>query len=638
MKNNKYTQALSKIKPEDDFARKTMEKLKPEEKRRDGHVLIPVGAFIACALAFVLMVTGVIPLGGRNGGGPQSAQTTPFPSGSAQVASALTPEPTLDPTPEPTLNPTPEPEAIATSMPLPQPTELISLASLFSNAKTSADSDAVLEMDEPMEGLYAMEAEYGWIEYDTNQFAPISESGFKSVYTSPLSTFAADVDTAGYTTLRRNLLEGRQPDSQSVRIEEMLNYFRYRNLAPEDDSPLKISTALVPCPWNSEHAIMFVGIGAREIETDELPPSNIVFLVDTSGSMDGADRLGLVKQAFNLYTQNLRAQDTISIVTYASSDRVVIEGVSGSERGQIMNAVDEMTAWGSTNGSAGIITAYSLAEKYFIEGGNNRVILMTDGDLNVGTTTESALKELIEEKRDSGVYLSVMGFGYGNYKDYKLETLADNGNGNYTYIDSLYQAKRTLVTEMGANFFTVCKDVKIQVEFNPEFVSSYRLIGYENRALAAEDFADDTKDGGEMGSGHTVVALYELIPAEGAAVAGVVGTQADEGATSLKYQTSAPTGSSEAATVSVRAKAPDGDTSELYAQSVLPDDTAQGAMLDNVNLACGVTEFGMLLRNSEHKGSSTYESAQALIDAVSVKDDDITELMYLITQAKRLCE
>jgi Uncharacterized protein containing a von Willebrand factor type A (vWA) domain len=608
MKDNRYSRAISKIEPKENFEAATLAKMEAargEPKPRIRRFVLSGAALVACALALAIALPRFLPV--RNG----------------------------------TLN-----------MPLPEPdtTAQTAVVQATPGVKTAADDEAPtgetewFVVTEEADGMYAMEAmpamgmysNKGFsFSFNTEEYSQIVESGFKSVLTSPLSTFAADVDTAGYTTVRRKLLNGEMPARQSVRIEEMLNYFSYRGLAPEDDKPVAISTALDVCPWNENAALLMVGVGAQKIATDDLPRSNIVFLVDTSGSMDGPDRLDLIKRAFALFTENLREGDVISIVTYAGTDRVELEGVDGARRSEIMDKVNAMTAWGSTNGSAGIVTAYAIAEKYFIQGGNNRVILMTDGDLNVGVTSQAALTELIEEKKQSGVFLSVMGFGGWNYKDNKLEALADHGNGVYSYIDSLEEARRALVTEMGANFFTVAKDVKLQVEFNPAYVSAYRLIGYENRALANEDFADDTKDGGEMGSGHTVVALYELIPAEGTVLAGVKGSQGAQ-ASELKYQTAQTTGIEEVAQVKVRCKLPDGEKSEEYVAVVTPDAEASEDMQRNLRLAEAVTEFGMLLRNSQYKGASSYDMAVETLKKLDGANDDETELMYLISRAKGL--
>jgi Ca-activated chloride channel family protein len=596
MNDNRYIRAMEHIVPDEDFERRTLNKLNASRRpgRRAARILIPCTAALACVLVLAIALPSMLAMP------PVPAPDQSEPNGS------------LPP-------------------PMPAPAARSKGAAPVSEA---AGMPGLAEYDAAWEGAFMM-APGSYEPFNTEEYAAVSESGFRVASTSPLSTFAADVDTAGYTNVRRMLLEGSLPDADSVRIEEMLNYFGYKGLAPVDGAPAAIHTALAPCPWNDKAALLFVGVGARAIEAEKLPPSNLVFLVDVSGSMDDANKLGLVKQGFALFTETLRPEDTVSIVTYAGSDQVVLEGVRGSSRGEILEAVETMTAWGSTHGSAGINTAYEIAQKYFIPGGNNRIILMTDGDLNVGTTSEAALTKLIEEKRKTGVFLSVMGFGSGNLKDNKLEALADNGNGHYNYIDSLIEAKRALVTQMGANFFTVCKDVKLQVEFNPAVVDSYRLIGYENRLLAAEDFADDTKDGGEMGSGHTVVALYELIPAEGARILGIQGTAASA-APDLRYQTGTATGSGELTQVSLRYKEPEGETSSLIRCIVEPDQAAAGDMARNLDLASAVAQFGMLLRDSEYKGTASFDDAAALVRSLPDLSDEETELAYLVTRAKAL--
>lgn len=463
-------------------------------------------------------------------------------------------------------------------------------------------------------------------EWNTEEYNHIVENGFQSVATAPLSTFAADVDTASYANLRRMLLDGQDPYPDAVRLEEMINYFHYDYPEPKEGEPFSVSTDLIPTPWNDQTSLLRVGLQAAQPDWQAMPPSNLVFLIDVSGSMNSPNKLPLVKQAFLLLTENLRPEDTISIVTYASSDRVVLDGATGDEGMDIQSAIENLTAGGSTAGSKGITTAYELARKHFIPGGNNRVILATDGDLNVGVTSEGELTRLIEKEKQSGVFLSVLGFGDGNLKDNKLEALADHGNGNYSYIDSVLEAKRVLVEEMGGTLFTVAKDVKFQVEFNPEKVAAYRLIGYENRIMAAEDFSDDTKDGGEVGAGHRVTVLYELVEP---------GAELDIPGVDLKYQTVTPTGSDEWLTVSVRYKEPDGDTSKLLEYPV------GGARTDAISqdtlLAACVAQFGMLLRGSEYAGTATYQSiAETLATLPGVVEDPYqSELLYLVQQQAR---
>lgn len=463
------------------------------------------------------------------------------------------------------------------------------------------------------------------VEHNTEEYSHIAENPFLSAQTTPLSTFAADVDTASYANVRRMLLAGEEPPADAVRTEEFINYFHYDYPQPDGDAPFGVSTRLVPCPWNADTMLLRIGLQAAEPDWAAMPRSNLVFLIDVSGSMYSADKLPLVKQAFSMLCENLRAEDVISLVTYADGDAVVLDGASGAEPLAIQSAIEGLEAGGSTNGSQGIQRAYELAGKHFIEGGNNRVILATDGDLNVGVTSEGALVDLIEEKKSGGVFLSVMGFGTGNLKDNKMEALADHGNGNYAYIDSALEARRVLVEEMGGTLFTVAKDVKLQVEFNPERVKGYRLIGYENRLMAAEDFADDQKDGGELGAGHRVTALYE--------VAGVDSAMDIPGA-ELKYQTGQSTGSDEWCTVKVRYKAPDGDESKLLEYPVAgePEEPDRDA-----SIAACAAQFAMLLRSSRYSGSASYQGVLEQLEAVEgVHDDPYTdELCYLVRRMAR---
>ncbi|MGN0593700.1 MAG: VWA domain-containing protein, partial [Hominimerdicola sp.] len=354
-----------------------------------------------------------------------------------------------------------------------------------------------------------MEIEMG----NNEEYAQVEKNDYKLVSEYPLSTFSTDVDTASYTNVRRMINDGEEINTDAVRVEEFINYFKYDYPQPDSEA-VGITTDLTDCPWNSEAKLMLVGMQAKAVETKDIP-MNLVFLIDVSGSMMDDNKLPLVQQAFSMLAENLGEEDRISIVTYAGEEKVVLEGASGSNPSKIIDAINQLEAGGSTAGEAGINKAYELAEANFIEGGNNRVILATDGDLNVGVSSTEELTALVEEKRETGIALSVLGFGSGNLKDDRLEALADNGNGNYSYIDSLEEAERVLVTEMSGTLFTVAKDAKIQVEFNPANVYSYKLIGYENRALADEDFNDDTKDAGDIGAGQQVTALYEIILADG---------------------------------------------------------------------------------------------------------------------------
>ena len=475
--------------------------------------------------------------------------------------------------------------------------------------------------------FYAAAPLAGHVEWNTEEFNYISENRFLSARLSPLSTFAADADTASYAKLRSAILRGDIPPVDSVRIEEMLNYFVYDYKKPEKGEPFGVTTEIADCPWNADTKLLLIGLQAEKIETDNLPAQNLVFLIDVSGSMDSPDKLPLAVRAFKLVLEELKPTDTVAIVTYASGDRVVLDGVRASDKVRIMEALDSLMAGGGTAGAAGINTAYDIAQKHLIKGGNNRVILATDGDLNIGVSSEGDLTRLVEEKREGGVFLSVLGFGSGNYKDNKLEALADHGNGNYAYIDTIFEARKALVEELGATFFTVAKDVKLQVEFNPAKIKGYRLIGYENRLLNAEDFKDDTKDGGEIGSGHRMTALYEIVPIDSQMAIDEIET---------KYQTTAGTDSAEWLTVNLRCKAPDGDTSTLYSYPV--DETAYVAeMSDNMRFASAVAETGMLLRDSEFKGTASYaEVLERLRGTKSVTGDVYKEeFQYLVTKLGR---
>lgn len=452
-------------------------------------------------------------------------------------------------------------------------------------------------------------------DFNTEEYNAIAENSIKSVKNYPISTFSADVDTASYSNVRRMINSGGEVVPDAVRIEEMINYFSYDYEKPTTNQPFSINTELSDCPWNENAKLLLVGLQAKEIDMDDRPSSNLVFLLDVSGSMYSEDKLPLMQKAFIMLTENLNQNDRISIVTYAGQESVVIEGARGDETMKIVSALEDLTAGGSTAGAAGIKKAYELANKYFIEGGNNRVILATDGDLNVGISSEGELKRLVEEKRETGVYLSVLGFGTGNIKDNKMETLADNGNGNYSYIDSILEAKKVLVEEMGGTLYTVAKDVKLQVEFNPAHLKGYRLIGYENRMLNTEDFEDDTKDAGEIGAGHRVTALYELIE---------VSSDQEVAETELKYQpeTTFTDDNNEWLTVSIRYKEPDQDTSQLLSVSVDESDYTP-EMSDNLLFASSVAAFGMLLRDSDWKGSASY---QMILD--NLKDQDFSNDEY----------
>lgn len=466
-------------------------------------------------------------------------------------------------------------------------------------------------------------------EQNDEEYNYISENGYTAVSSAPLSTFSADVDTASYTNVRRMIDNGSEVPPDAVRIEEFINYFDYDYTDPADGEPFAVHTELSDCPWNDETELLMVGINTKGFDAvlDERPAMNLVFLIDVSGSMYDDNKLPLVQKSFSMLTDNLTAADRVSIVTYAGSDEVVLEGADGNDRKKILRAINDLEAGGSTAGAAGINTAYDIAQKYFIDGGNNRVILATDGDLNVGLSSESELTRLIEEKRESGVFLSVLGFGTGNYKDNRLEALADYGNGNYSYIDSEKEAKKVLVDEMSGTLFTVAKDVKFQLEFNPANVKGYRLIGYENRVMAAEDFNDDTKDAGEIGAGHSVTVLYEIVLAD---------SKMELGESKLKYASdSEGVMGDELLTVNIRYKEPEGSESKLLTYPVNKS-LYSDKMSADMNFASCVAEFGMLLRNSRYIGDVTYKDVSAQLSKYDYSDDDYKdEFIYLVNTMKR---
>ncbi len=463
--------------------------------------------------------------------------------------------------------------------------------------------------------------------WNTEEYTTFESNRFLSVITSPLSTFAADVDTSSYALFRRRVLGGETVPPDSIRIEEMLNYFHYDYPQPRDGEPFGVATEIGPCPWNEKTKLLLVGLQAAEVKNDARPAHNLVFLIDTSGSMEGKDRLDLVKRAFLLLLDELKPEDTVSIVTYASQDRVVLEGTPAADKTRIMEAINELEARGSTNGSAGIIRAYEIAEKYYREGGVNRILLATDGDLNVGVTGEGDLARLVEEKRASGISLTCLGFGMGNYKDNKMEALADYGNGNCRYIDTIYEARKALVEEGGGTFITVAKDVKIQADFNPAMVKGYRLIGYEDRLMAAEDFANDEKDGGEIGSGHRMTALYEIVPAD---------SDFEFGSAESRYQAPQAGEGGDWLTVSIRAKEPEGTESKLYEYPVTGD-AVKDELSENLRFAAAVAEAGMLLRNSEWKGTADWQQALELARGCGSISGDAykEEFIYLLTLLER---
>lgn len=451
--------------------------------------------------------------------------------------------------------------------------------------------------------------------FNTEDYDAIVENRFLEATQNPLSTFSIDVDAASYSNMRRFIEMGNIPPKDAVRIEELVNYFNYDYPEPWGEHPFEVITEISECPWQPEHRLVHVGLQGKKIPTENLPASNLVFLIDVSGSMDEPNKLPLVQASLKLLTDQLREQDRVAMVVYAGAAGMVLPSTSGAEKVRIKAAIDQLEAGGSTAGGAGIKLAYQVAKEHFVKGGNNRVILATDGDFNIGASSDAELVRMIEEERESGVFLTVMGFGMGNYKDNKMQKLANKGNGNHAYIDNINEAKKVLVNEFGGTMFTIAKDVKIQIEFNPAKVQGYGLIGYENRLLNKEDFNDDKKDAGELGSGHTVTALYEIIPA---GVKSEYLAEVDD----LKYQKEPKVvnNSKELFTIKLRYKAPDGNKSQLIERAIVDENVKLAKTSDNFRWAAAVAEFGMLLRESELKGKADYKHCKALAEGAKGKD------------------
>lgn len=463
-------------------------------------------------------------------------------------------------------------------------------------------------------------------------YAEVTENGFLTPKEIPLSTFSIDVDAASYSNMRRFIQDGMLPPADAVRVEEMVNYFDYDYPQPDGDKPFEIITELGECPWNKDNKLLHIGLQGKKFESKDVPSSNLVFLIDVSGSMADENKLPLLKKAFKLLVSQLRAEDRVAIVVYASNTGIVLNSTSGSDKETILEAVENLQAGGCTAGADGLRLAYQTAEKNFVEGGNNRIILATDGDFNVGPSSNHEMEQMIIKYRDKGIFISVAGFGMGNYKDDKMEIIADKGNGNYSYIDNLMEAKKVFVNEFSSTLFTIAKDVKIQIEFNPAYVAEYRLVGYENRLLDEKDFENDKKDAGEMGAGHTVTALYEIVP---------VGSK-NAYKRNLKYQKeeTAPVAevNGEFATIKFRYKKPDGEKSILI-EKVIPNRTVTLIEAsNNFKFSASVAGFGMLLRNSEYKGENDYDKVLELARDSKGKDADgyRAEFINLVELAKHL--
>jgi Ca-activated chloride channel homolog len=458
-------------------------------------------------------------------------------------------------------------------------------------------------------------------ESNTEAYSNITENGFKNVSANPVSTFSIDVDAASYSNVRRFLNQGQLPPAGAVRTEEMINYFKYQYPQPTNNDPFSFNTEMSDCPWNKQNKLLLVGLQGKTIPIENLPASNLVFLIDVSGSMSEENKLPLVKASLKLLTDQLREKDKISMVVYAGNAGLVLPATSGAEKDKIKKAIDALESGGSTAGGEGIQLAYKTAQENFVKDGNNRVILCTDGDFNVGVSSDDDMVRLVEKERNSGVFLTTLGYGMGNYKDSKMQQMADKGNGNNFYIDNISEAKKVLVNEFGGTLFTIAKDVKLQLEFNPAKVAGYRLIGYENRMLNKEDFNNDKKDAGELGSGHTVTALYEIIPA---------GVASDflEDADPLKYQAANDNEmgntkfSNELLTIKFRYKAPSKDKSDLITYTVKDESIAFAKASDNFRFAAAVANFAMLLRNSEYKGNTNYTKVLAIANAAMGADEE----------------
>jgi Ca-activated chloride channel homolog len=488
-----------------------------------------------------------------------------------------------------------------------------------SDNMTMATDDGFME--EPMPGEPGTE-----IVMNTEEYEYMPENNFLSPSVNPLSTFSIDVDNASYTNVRRMLGDGQLPPVDAVRTEEFINYFKYEYPVPSKKDVFSVYTEVGDCPWNEKNQLVHIGLQGYTVPVEELPAANLVFLLDVSGSMDEQNKLPLLKQSFKLLVDKLNSKDKVSIVTYAGEERVVLEGASCDNKEEIKAAIDNLSAGGSTNGEGGINKAYEIAAGHFKKEGNNRVILATDGDFNMGQSSDGELTRLIEEKREQGVYLTILGFGMGNYKDSKMESLADNGNGNYFYIDDIGESNRVLVTNLAGTLFTIAKDVKIQVEFNPEYVAEYRLIGYENRIMNAEDFENDKKDAGELGAGHTVTAIYEIVPGKASKTGG------------LKYQEKATKLSDDLLTVKLRYKKPGEETSILKEVVVKSGDHKSWMNTSQLfRFSAAVAGFSLILRQSKYIGDFNFDDVITIAtETTDVTDLSKMEFIGLVNKAKLL--
>jgi Ca-activated chloride channel family protein len=484
----------------------------------------------------------------------------------------------------------------------------------------------------PCGGAVAYDYDGGYVEHNTESYDYIAENTFKKSLNDPLSTFSIDVDRASYANVRRFINGSSLPNKDAVRIEEMINYFDYDYENPKGEHPFATHLELGDCPWNPKNKLLMIGIQGERVAEDNIPACNLVFLIDVSGSMSDQNKLPLLKKSFRILVEKLRPQDKVSIVVYAGAAGCVLPATTGINKAKILSSLDELESGGSTAGGEGIILAYKIASENFIEGGNNRIILASDGDFNVGASSDAEMERLIESKRDMGIYLTILGFGMGNYKDSKMENMSNKGNGNYAYIDNIMESNKIFGEELWGTLYTIAKDVKIQIEFNPGKVKEYRLIGYENRMLNKEDFNDDKKDAGEIGSGHTVTAIYELVMVDGESGSSSVDP--------LNYQTSQVVKSDDIMTLKIRYKKPGQETSRLITSKVTSKDLAEKTNSANFMMAVAVAEFGMLLRDSEFKGTSSYD--HVILWAKRAKGEDEfgyrTEFISLVEKAKLLAK
>ncbi|MBN2788609.1 MAG: von Willebrand factor type A domain-containing protein [Candidatus Delongbacteria bacterium] len=473
----------------------------------------------------------------------------------------------------------------------------------------------------------------GQIQHNTEEYSSITENEFKKVIETPISTFSIDVDAASYSNMRRFINQNQMPYKDAIRIEEMINYFNYDYDYPKDEVPFAVNTEISDCPWNKQNKLVHIGLQGKQMEQGSDVKSNFVFLLDVSGSMNSENKLGLLKKSFSLLLDALKPTDKVAIAVYAGAAGVVLPSTEVSEKKKILDALNALSAGGSTAGGAGIKLAYKIAEENLIKDGNNRIILATDGDFNVGVSSTSELVKMMEEKRNEGIFLTILGFGMGNYKDGRMEEIAEKGNGNYFYIDNILEAKKVLVTELAGTMYTIAKDVKIQIEFNPAKVDSYRLIGYENRLLNKEDFNDDKKDAGELGAGHTVTALYEIVPAN---------AKTEKKVDDMKYQQLETTPyaykTNELMFVKLRYKEPKEDVSKLIEHPLADEGVSFDKSSNNFRFSAAVAEFGMLLRESKFAGDSTFDSVLEMAKGSMGKDDFgyRAEFVQLVEKAKLL--